>query len=265
MIALVLLLGQVCAQSYPVQVAEPDYSGFTFAYKGHDWGGICSYGRSQSPIDIVTASTQVQVVSQANSSFAPLSVSLQTVNRSDILVENVSGLLIYATTGNTFTQLIAGKAITVGIIEYHPLVTSEHLLNGIRYPFGLVIITGIIHFDDKMQVIMGLEILFKEGRPNPFLQSLIEEDGEVSIASILPLSGVIDDYYYYSGSIDLPWPGCWETVSWVVPNYVLEASAAQIDYWAERYVQDLSFSNGRGSARDVQPLYNRTIYHFVSD
>jgi carbonic anhydrase len=207
----------------------------------------------------------VQVVSQANSSFTPLSVGLETVNRSEILVENIYGLLVYATTVNTLTQFIAGKEVTVGIIEYHPLVTSEHLFNGIHYPFGLVIITGITHYDDKMEVIMGLEIFFKEGKPNPFLQSLIEEDGEVSISSIIPLSGVIDDYYYYSGSADLPWPDCWETVSWVIPNYVLEASAAQIDYWAERYVQDLSFSNGRGNVRDVQPLNNRTIYHFVPD
>jgi carbonic anhydrase len=126
-----------------------------------------------------------------------------------------------------------------------------------------VIITGIAHFDDSIQAFQCLEILFKVGKPNPFLQSLIEEDGEVSIASIIPSSGVVDDYYYYSGSVDLPWPDCWEPVTWYIPNYVVEASAAQIDYWTERYVQDLSFSNGKGSARDVQPLNNRTVYHFI--
>lgn len=268
MIALVLLYVEVWAQPQTFEVnglldSEPDYPRFTFSYKGHDWSGICSSGRSQSPIDIV-ASTQLQVVSQANSSFTPLLVTLETVTRSEIYVQNVQGLLAYFTAANSVTQYLYNFPISMRVMEYHPIVPAEHLLNGIQYPLGLVVITGISHFDNSIQAFQCLEILFKIGKSNPFLQSLIEETGEVSLSSLFPPSGVIGDYYYYSGSVDLPWPDCWEPVTWYIPNYIVEASSAQIDYWSERYVQNLSFSNGRGSARDIQPLNNRTLYHFIA-
>ena len=262
MIVFLFLCTKISAQDFEVQAAETDFGTFTFANRGHDWTGLCAEGKRQSPIDIVTANTQI--VSQTNSSFSPLEWTLQSVQRSGVLEEETFGLRIYASPANSVTQYINGREVSIGVLEYHILAPAEHLLNGIRHPFSVKVILTITHPDDSILIYLCMELFFKEGRPNAFLQSLIDTDGEVSVESLLPANHIMDDYFYYSGSADMPWPVCTEDIGWVIPNYVLEASPDQINYWASQYIGNLTISNGKGVIRDVQPLNDRVVYHFVS-
>ena len=136
-------------------------------------------------------------------------------------------------------------------------------MDGVRYPLELhVAFPPSNNSTDLQAVIVGF--FFQEGQANPVLQAMIDLRS-VDLSLLLPPGGVIDDYIAYIGSRGAPLPDCVEPQLYLFPNYILEASPEQVAYWTDRYVTDLSFSNGRGDVRDIQPLNGRTISHIVPE
>ena len=142
---------------------------------------------------------------------------------------------------------------------------SEHTYNGLRYPLELHVVYGLTQPDGNVVPGVNFILPFREGRAHPFIEDLLEDDHTtIDLTPLFPSNGVVDDYYYYAGSVDVPWPDCWSPLVWYMPSYILEASPEQIQYFNDLYINDLSFSNGQGTIRALQPLENRPIYHFIT-
>lgn len=239
---------------------------FDYFQGGSDWPGICSYGHYQSPIDInenPENPDQFQVVSPANSTFRPLVVDISPIPRSDFRIVDSGVFEAYMVYENAMQERTQGYPLLQNLADFHIKTPAEHTLNGVQYPMTMQVVFVFRQPDSVKYITSYMHILFREGREHPLLTSLINNDSTVDVSSLFPASGVIDDYYYYIGSLTFPWPECLEPQAWFVPAYILEAAPWQISYWADQYIGDFSFSGGRGNARVVQPLYDRVIYHVV--
>ena len=244
---------------------EPSYPPFSFSEEGKDWTGLCTTGRYQSPIDISDDYSNLQIVTAANSTFRELQVSTPPIPRSNLSLQMVQGLLVYWLFSTTIEQEILGAVIRQTMLESHVTVPAEHTYNGLRYPLELHVVYALSHPDGNIVAGMNLFILYKEGRADPFLADLINPNRTtIDLTSVFPASGVVDDYFYYIGSVDVPWPECWEPIAWYMPNYILEASPEQIQYFSDPVIKDLSFDNGKGVIRALQPLNDRAIYHYIT-
>jgi carbonic anhydrase len=244
---------------------EPQYPPFNFFQEGRDWQGLCATAPLQSPIDISDAYSNLQIVTAANSTFREFRTITPTVEKSGIYQQNVQGLIVDWLFSTSFEQEIFGSMITQTMYEVHFTVPAEHTYNGLRYPLELHVVYGLSQPDGNVVPGVNIILLFREGRAHPFVEDFINSNRTtIDLTSLFPSSGVVDDYYYYVGSVDVPWPDCWTPLSWFLPNYILEASTEQIQYFNDFYINDLSFSNGRGVIRALQPLGNRPTYHFIT-
>lgn len=228
---------------------------FSWTQGGRDWLGMCATGLSQTPIDLPESATNP---------FQPEFVPIDNVQFSEIYVSstpspfslfNSTGFLIYLVSG-TGTVLVNGDYFEGNLVQTHIHVPGVHVFDGVRYPAEIHLFfvpTGNDTSYDHLE--MGLRV--RLGDSNPFFDALINEE-PLDFEQLL--SGILDDYYFYTGSGDVPTPDCVEPVAWVLPTAVIEASYDQIEYYNQRYVEDLSFSQGRGAYRELQPLNGRTIY-----
>jgi carbonic anhydrase len=144
------------------------------------------------------------------------------------------------------------------------MVPAEHTFNGLRYPLELHMTYVMNHPSGNIYSGISFFLLYQEGREDPFLEDLINENHTtIDVSPVFPSNGIVDDYYYYTGTVNLPWPDCWP-LSWVMPNYILEASPTQIQYFNELYIKNLTFSDGRGIIRALQPLNDILVYHYIT-
>ena len=245
---------------------EPTLLPFDFTEEGRDWPGqLCANYRFQTPIDISDVYSNLQIVTAENSTLREFQFDTPPMPQSDLFVQNAEGILIYWLASTTFRQEVLGQTQTQFMLEAHYMVPAEHTLNGLRYPLELHIAYGLSHPDDRIVPAFNFILLFQEGRTEPFLDDLLNPNHTtIDISPLFPPGGVVDDYYYYTGSVNLPWPDCWGPFSWVLPNYILEASPEQIQYFNDIYINDLSFSNGNGIIRSLQPLNDRPVYHYIT-
>lgn len=244
---------------------EPAYYSFAFSKGGRDWPGLCSTGRLQSPIGISDGYSNLQIVTAANSTFRELRASTPPMSKSDLYIQEVLGIVVYWFFNTTIEQEILGGVIRQTMLEVHVTVPAEHTYNGLRYPLELHIVYALSQPDGAVVPGVNIMILYKEGNADPFLEDLLNPNHTtIDLSPVYPPGGVVDDYYYYIGSVDLPWPDCWEPFAWYMPNYILEASPEQIQYFTDPTIKDFSFSKGRGTIRDLQPLNNRPVYHYIT-
>lgn len=244
---------------------EADYTPFNFSEEGRDWTGLCATYRYQSPIDISDVYSNLQIVTADNSTFREYRTTTPTMPRSELSVQNIGGLLIYWLGITTIQQEVFGRIQTFRLLEVHFMVPAEHTLNGLRYPLEAHLVYMLSLPDERIVAGFNLILLFQEGRTSPFLDDLLNANNTVvDVSPLFPPSGVVDDYYYYTGNLNMPWPDCFSPFTWIMPNYVLEASPEQIQYFNDMYINDLSFSNGRGNIRAVQPANGRPVYHYIT-
>jgi carbonic anhydrase len=244
---------------------ELHYPSFNFSQEGRDWQGLCATAPLQSPVDISDAYPNLQIVTAANSTFREFRVITPTVQKSEIYQLNIQGMLVDWIFSTSLEQEIFGNMITQTMYEVHFTVPAEHTYNGLRYPLELHVVYGLNQPDNSVVPGVNIILLFREGRAHPFVEDFINSNHTtIDLTPLFPSNGVVNDYYYYVGSVDVPWSDCWFPFVWFMPNYILEASPEQIQYFNDIYINDLSFSNGRGVLRALQPLRNRPTYHFIT-
>jgi len=207
------------------------------------WGSLkseyatCDSGKSQSPIDISSAS---------GTALAPLMVDYKptAVN----LVNN----------GHTIQQNYApGSSITVdgkkfNLLQFHFHSPSEHTIDG--KPANLV--AHLVHKADDGQLgVIG--VLFKKGTENPVVKTLwndmpmemktekMNDAAMINAADLLPSNLA---YYNYSGSLTTP--PCSEGVNWMVLTNQVEASEEQVAKFTGVFPL---------SVRPTQPLHDRMV------
>lgn len=228
---------------------------FSWAQGGHDWLGMCATGLSQTPIDLPESPTnplQPEFASIDNVQFSEIYVSSDS---SPFSLFNSSGFFVYPATG-TGSVLVNGDWFEGNVTQTHIHAPGAHVFDGVRYPAEIhIYLTPTSNETNYHHLEIALRV--RQGNPNPFFDALINQES-FNIDQLL--NGILDDYYFYSGSSDVPTPDCVEPVAWVVLSTAVEASLDQIDYYSERYVDDYDFAQGHGAMRDLQPLNGRTIY-----
>ena len=227
---------------------------FTFASGGFDWSGLCTTGRSQSPIDLYTSGT----VPVSDSSFSPLSldVPMQVMSEVDFQIYPM-----YLGNG-TLNVVLEGNTLDLELIEVHIHIPAVHLIDGIRYAMEMHVNFYPIAINPTIQE-FTLALLFQHGLAHPFIESLL--DADLTDFSTL-LSTPVQDYFYYSGSRDVPAPDCVEPVLYVIPNQVFEVAVDQLQAVVTGAdARALAAAGFHGLYREPQPLNGRTVYHRVPD
>lgn len=228
---------------------------FSFSQGGRDWTGECATGTRQSPIDLLNTPDH-PVTYLADSSLA----FTLTTSASAFQVYDDFGLLLYQGEA-TIQGQYNGTEFEGNLFQFHMHAPADHQVDGMRYPLELHIAFAPSNNNTELQAVL-VGFFFREGQPNSLLQALIDLR-TVDLNLLLPSGGVIDDYIAYIGSRGAPVPDCVEPQLYIFPNYIIEASTEQVAYWTDRYVNDLSFSGGRGDTRDIQPLNGRTVSHIL--
>ncbi|KAM0938952.1 Dioscorin DB3S [Dioscorea sansibarensis] len=137
---------------------------------------------------------------------------------------------------------------------------AEHAMNGERFDLE----AHLVH-ESRDQRTAVVAILFRFGRPDPFLSKLEDflgqissgEKNEINTGFVDPQQLEIDDsaYYRYMGSFTAP--PCTEGVSWTVIRKVATVSPKQA-----LLLKQAVNENAINNARPLQPTNFRTVYFF---
>ena len=227
---------------------------FSFAQGGQNWGGLCTSGRSQSPIDIYVPET----FSVSDPSFSAISIDIppQEMTEFDYLIYP-----LYLANG-TLSVVLDGTAYNLMLFELHVHIPAVHPINGLRYALEMhVTFTPSVPIPAFVELTVAF--LFQNGPRNPFFDSLLSND-IVDLSSLI--STPIEDYFYYSGSRDTPAPDCIENISFVVVPEIFSISVDQLQaIKSGSYARAWASGGYHGVYREPQPLNERTVYHRVPE
>lgn len=268
-----LLLTLASAQDYirlnGFQWTYPSNSDFNYFQGGSDWPGHdCTVlTQQQSPIDIQenpTDGTSFRVVSEDDLYFNPIVVHNDPIGDNFQLRNAFGTLEFFVMAGTAHFDIPPNASTTLRLMMFHVLAPAENLFNGYRYDLELHLYYGLVTPMLSLENAAIIGFWFEEAEEdNPVLAQIIQR-GDFDLRPLFPESEVLDDYFYYTGSEDRPFPICYVSQAIAIPNYVLGASRAQIDYFNDMYMNNATFAGGRGNIRDVQPT-REDIYHFISN
>lgn len=154
----------------------------------------------------------------------------------------------------------AGKIVINGtaykLLQCHWHTPSEHTLNDTRYKLEV----HLVHNSSRGQLAV-IAILYKLGRPDPFLAKLLHHTtnmhGDVDLGVVNP--GEIKfgsrKYYRYIGSLTIP--PCTEGVIWTIVMKVRTVSREQI-----RRIRDTVHDGFKENARPIQRPHGRPVYFY---
>lgn len=232
-----------------------------FSYTGNngprEWGHLspdfemCSTGKSQSPINILTKKAIV------DKNMKPLR-RMYSISNATLVNHGFNVMMEF---GNAGIWLLDGKNYTLQQMHWH--TPSEHMLDGAKQDAELHLVHRSI---DGSIAVIG--ILFEIGRADPilakvqkYLATLAYEEQKKQVLGEIPL-GVFKawrlrrntrKYYRYVGSLTTP--PCSENVLWHVFGKVRSISKEQI----EALRAPLTYSC-KTNSRPVQPLNGRKVY-----
>ena len=201
------------------------------------WGGLCSSGKNQSPVDLRDA---------VKARLAPLSFEYESLAQ-DVLNNGHTVQVTYAP-GST----LAVDSHQYQLKQFHFHAPSENLLDGKHFPLE----AHFVHADADGNLAV-VAVFFEDGAANPALAKLGKDlplragdkhdlDVKIAAAELMPKAR---DYYRFSGSLTTP--PCSEGVNWLVLKHPVTAS--------EKQIEQLHAAMGHDNARPVQPLNARII------
>ncbi|XP_074285761.1 alpha carbonic anhydrase 1, chloroplastic-like [Silene latifolia] len=211
---------------------------------------ICSSGKQQSPIDIITSDVFV------NETLKPLTRDYHVYNAS-LATNGIQVEVVFRGRGEL---VIDGKTYYLKQMHWH--TPSEHRLNGVQYAAELHQVHAAT---DGSRTVVG--ILFKYGPPSalitmlkPQLDELAKQPCEGSDQhKVVPrfeslyLRRRPRNYYRYLGSLTTP--PCDENILWNVLAKVKTISKDQV----EALKAPLCKVNQRDNARPIQALNGRRV------
>uniref|UniRef100_A0A7C9DTV8 Carbonic anhydrase n=1 Tax=Opuntia streptacantha TaxID=393608 RepID=A0A7C9DTV8_OPUST len=219
---------------------------------GVENASLCSSGKSQSPIDIITSETFI------NKSLEPLTRNYHVFNAS-LLTDGKHLQVPFSVRGGL---IIDGKTYNLKQMHWH--TPSEHRINGIQYAAEL----HEVHIAaDGSATVVG--ILFEEGPPSPLLTMLKPQLDELAKK---PCEGPQEEvavptfassflrrrprrYYRYMGSLTTP--PCTEKVLWNVLAKVKTISKDQV-----ALLKATVCGANKENARPTQPLNGRIVQKY---
>lgn len=218
-------------------VAEDHHWSYEGAHGPAHWGGLCTSGKNQSPVDLRDA---------VSAKLAPLSFEYETLAQ-DVLNNGHTVQVTY----------VPGSSLAVDshryqLKQFHFHAPSENLLNGKQFPLE----AHFVHADAEGNLAV-VGVFFDTGAANVALEKLGKNlpmragdkhdlDVKIAAAELMPKAR---EYFRFSGSLTTP--PCSEGVNWLVLKQPVTASAEQIE--------QLQTAMGHDNARPVQPLNARII------
>jgi carbonic anhydrase len=212
-----------------------------WSYEGDDgpehWGGLCSTGKNQSPVDLHDA---------VKAKLAPLSFKYESLAQ-DVFNNGHTVQVTYAP-GSTLTV----DSHQYQLKQFHFHAPSENLLNGKHFPLE----AHFVHADADGNLAV-VAVFFEKGAANAALDKLGKDlpvragdkhdlDAKLAAVELMPKTR---EYYRFSGSLTTP--PCSEGVNWLVLKHPVTAS--------EQQIEQLHAAMGHDNARPVQPLNARII------
>ncbi len=197
---------------------------------------VCKIGKTQSPIDIVTA----QVESVAGAPIKPAYKSSPAK-----LANNGHTIVVHLADGGSVTV----PSGTYKAVQFHFHAPSEEKIDGKSFPM----VAHIVHSNDAGKLAV-IAVLFNEGAENAALKEIFSalpaKEGEQPIkpfdtTALLPATL---PYFAFEGSLTTP--PCSEGVAWQVLKTPSTMSAAQIEAFRKIFPMN---------ARPVQPLNGRKV------
>ncbi|KRG01687.1 carbonic anhydrase 1 [Drosophila mojavensis] len=248
-------------------------SGWDHSQHGLDWGGSCSKGKYQSPINLLT---KWDALPEKH----PLKLRNYCNLASNKAVLYNTGHTVtvdMAASGNGSYPRMSGALLnrTFNATELHfhwgskNVKGSEHTIDGKRFDLELHIVHRALAVDD----IAVMSVLFnirQNATTKPVLKPIFDaltkvieyhEKAEVNETfGLCKLFKVLDktDYFTYEGSLTTP--NCRQGVSWIVFRNLIDVALEDASK-----LRDLQDSNGEPIAsnfRMIMPLNSRPVYHF---
>jgi len=221
-----------------LSVAQEAHSwGYSGEHSPDHWGGVCSTGKDQSPIDIVNPTKEKLPAIEFSYRASPLSV-----------VNNGHSIQVNYGPGSSIVR--DGK--TYDLVQFHFHHMSENTIKGEHTPMEL----HLVHkaSDGSLAVVA---VMLQEGKANKVVETVwsnisAEEGKENAPASVtVDAAGLLPHkhgYYTFPGSLTTP--PCSEGVLWLVLEEPETLSTEQIAKFAAIYPDN---------ARPVQPLNGRQV------
>lgn len=181
---------------------------------------VCSVGFQQSPVDL---SNELDAgVGGIDITYRP--VPLQVANNGHTIQVNCDGAGEIRFDGKSYK-----------LLQYHFHHPSEHALNGKRFDLEV----HFVHADgDGKLAVLGafFELGAHNGGLRPIWDAMPKQPGEKSAGiQISPAALLPDDHTYYRYYGSLTTPPCSEIVTWSVFAQPLQASAPQIQQFADLF------------------------------
>ncbi|ATE72424.1 Carbonic anhydrase [Lysobacter capsici AZ78] len=203
-----------------------------------------AHDKSQSPIDIVTASA----VDAADNE--PRALQFEHTRGAVDSVED-NGHAVQVDTHAT-QATIRGRHFTLAQFHFH--AASEHTLDGKHFP-----LEGHFVFKAQDGRLAVVGVMYDVGAVNPVAQEVLNDlkpkkkkakpaQHEIDIEGLLPKSR---GYYHYLGSLTTP--PLTENVEWYVMPAPVTMSKKQIDAFLSHY---------RRNNRNIQPLNGRPLIRY---
>ncbi|RDX76379.1 Alpha carbonic anhydrase 7, partial [Mucuna pruriens] len=236
-----------------------DESEFNYDVKSEigpfNWGDIkpewslCKNGSMQSPIDLLNE--RVQIVSHLGTlqmNYRPSNATLKNRGH-DIKLEWLAG--------TSYLQINETRYV---LKQFHWHSPSEHTIDGKRLDLEL----HMVHETPSGQTAV-IGILYKAGRPDPFLSLLTNHLEAISDSTGAEREvGVMDprmvkigrsrtQYYRYIGSLTVP--PCTENIAWTMLREVRSVSREQI-----RLLRVAVHDDSNTNARPLQLINNRLLF-----
>jgi carbonic anhydrase len=208
-----------------------------------EWGACspahaeCKFGKSQSPIDILTKDIPV-------ASLIPIQIDYRA---SQAEVVNNGHTIQVGLKDGGYASFPSGS---YKLLQFHFHTPSEEKINGKNFP----LVAHLVHQNTEGKLAV-LAVLFKEGKVNkalaPIFKVMPRNEGRVPLASSYDTSVLLPkslSYYAFTGSLTTP--PCNEGVAWQVLKSPVEISKSQIESFQKVFQRN---------ARPVQPLNGRVV------
>jgi carbonic anhydrase len=202
------------------------------------WGEFsktCAEGRSQSPINIVSAET----VTLNQDYTLTLAEDVATTAK---VIDNGHSIKVTPAKGGSIT--LNGEQFN--LLQFHFHGHSENTVDGKQYDM----VAHLVHQNPETKQLAVVAVFFEEGENNALLDNILGGVGAADIdlnpKDILPADTA--HYYHFSGSLTTP--PCSENVQWYVLKQPAPASKEQIDAFRKFYVDNY---------RPVQALNDRVV------